>query len=130
MSQRADLMGLLMKWRELTGCESQAILLGDWTQVATHQAQKALLFEPITQSLEPSAAKAPSPSEEPQAVGFDCRGVVNEILALESKNNEVLSARRLRNRAELAGITETSRSLHNVRRAYGAVEHSAWQSYS
>lgn len=120
-----QLLALLEEWRRLTECESDAIQRNDWAGVAEQQQLKKSLRESITrvqQRQAPPAAQG----------GLDQRfqALLGEVVALERRNGEILSAKRQQRQEELLRLHQANRQLQGVRRAYGSTSESWWQSYS
>lgn len=125
---RQEVFRLLEAWRHLTELEGTAICREDWASVAGHQNAKAALQEALTtarQREQTQGAAAPSGHEDQRL-----RALVSEVMALEQRNREVLSAKRQHRQEELQRLNQANRQLHGVRRAYGSSSRSCWQSYS
>ena len=130
MNATADLMRLFTEWHRLTERESWAILGDDWKSVAEQQEKKQRLRLEMTRALDLVRAAQPvrgNLSREDQQK-FD--SVVSELVALETRNRDLLSAKSQSKQAELQRLNETARNLQGVRRAYGAASPHRWQSYS
>ena len=130
MDTPADLMSVLAEWRRLTEREAQAILIGDWKNVAEQQERKAQLREPITRARELAGA-AQATNEKAGGGGEDkLKAFVTELVALETRNRDVINAKRQGCQAELDRVNETVRNLRGVRRTYGGFHSHRWHSYS
>jgi hypothetical protein len=130
MTAFAELMPLLAEWRQLTECETQAILENDWKAVAEQQRLKERLVREMTRvrarlAPDPQAGEAPLQDQQ-RRLG----GIVSELIALEMRNRDSLSAMRQARQAELARLNQTTQNLRGLRRTYGAPVRQAWQSYS
>jgi hypothetical protein len=130
MDAATDLMGILAEWRKLTEREAQAILCNDWKNVAEQQQRKAQLREPISRARELAAAARATSERAGSGVEDKLNGVVTELVALETRNRDVLNAKRLGWQAELERVNEAVRNLRGVRRTYGGAHSHRWHSYS
>jgi hypothetical protein len=130
MNAAAELMDLLAEWRRITELEGQSIRRDDWNQVAQQQRRKAQLQDPITRALNQVRAGSPDSQARPEPGESPFQSVAAELMAMESRNRELLRDKRRRKRAELDQMNLAARNLHGVRRAYGAPSASLWQSYS
>ena len=128
MDTAADLMSVLAEWRRLTEREAQAILNDDWKNVAEQQQRKAQLREAIDRARE--SAGAARPTNERDGGEDKLKAVVTELVALETRNRDVLSAKRQGWQAELERVNGAVRNLRGVRRTYGGVHSHRWHSYS
>ena len=124
MSATSQLIRLLEQWRELTEREAHSILLGDWAALARYQTQKQRLTRDISLAQTALAGSSANGTDEP------VRGLVAELKTMELRNRELLSARRQNLQAELDRVSETTRALRGVRRAYGGASTNCWHSYS
>lgn len=113
-------MTLLAEWRSLTEREGEAILKEDWKSVSEQQQRKEQLQEIIER-----AAKANGASGNARV-----NALVAEVMALETRNRDVLATKQQNRRDEIQRVTETTRNLRSVRRTYGEVPAQRWQSYS
>ena len=128
MDTAADLMSVLAEWRRLTEREAQAILNDDWKNVAEQQQRKAQLREAIDRARE--SAGAARPTNERDGGEDKLKAVVTELVALETRNRDVLSAKRQGWQAELERVNGAVRNLRGVRRTYGGIQSHRWHSYS
>ena len=128
MNTAADLMSVLAEWRRLTEREAQAILNDDWKNVAEQQQRKAQLREAIDRARE--SAGAARPTNERDGGEDKLKAVVTELVALETRNRDVINAKRQGCQAELDRVNETVRNLRGVRRTYGGFHSHRWHSYS
>lgn len=119
MTATADLVELLTQWRAATVAEGQAIEAGQWEAVADCQARKSEWmrdwpFAPM------ELASAPR----------EVQTLVEEIVALERRNYAQLSRQVENSRQQLEAIGQSRQHLRQLRRAYGAGQTSAWESWS
>jgi len=130
MDTAVDLMSVLAEWRRLTEREAQAILSDDWKKIAEQQQRKAQLREAITRAHELADAAPATRERAGGARESALHAAVTELVALETRNREVLSAKRLGLQAELERVNEAVRNLRGVRRTYGGAHSHRWHSYS
>jgi hypothetical protein len=130
MDTSADLMSVLAEWRRLTERETQAILNDDWKNVAEQQQRKAQLREAINRAREWAGAARATGERAGSGGGDKLKAVVAELVALETRNRDVLSAKRQGWQAELERVNVAVRNLRGVRRTYGGVHSHRWHSYS
>jgi Tfp pilus assembly protein PilV len=130
MDAAADLMSVLAEWRKLTERETQAILNDDWENVAEQQQRKAQLREAINRAREWAGAARATGERSGSGWEDKLKAVVTELVALETRNRDVLSAKRQGWQAELERVNVTVRNLRGVRRTYGGVHSHRWHSYS
>jgi hypothetical protein len=130
MNPNADLMRLFAEWRQLTEREGWAILGDDWKGVAEQQDKKQRLRLEMTRAFGLIRAAQPprgNPSGEDQQ---RLDSIVSELVALEARNRDLVSAKSQSKHAELQRLNGAARNLQRVRRAYGASDSHHWQSYS
>lgn len=130
MDAIADLTLALAEWRQLTDLEGEAIRSDNWQGLAKHQTWKTQLQAEIQSALAFVRA-APSAQEHTSRIAdgqFD--SVVGELVALESRNRDLIAAKRTRRQAESEGLSRTLHDLHGVKRAYGSGRSLHWQCYS
>jgi hypothetical protein len=130
MNLTADLMSVLAEWRRLTEREAQAILNDDWKSVAEQQQHKLQLHEQITRARELAGAARTTGTMGGGGSEDKLKEVVTELVALETRNRDVLNAKRQSRQAECARVNETVRNLRGVRRTYGGIQSHRWDSYS
>lgn len=119
MTVAADFQELLRLWRDTTLEERQAIDDGHWETVAACQARKSEWMRDW-----------PFPATNLQAEPPEIRALVEEILALERRNYDKLTATLDNTRAQLEAIGQSRQHLRQLRRAYGGARASAWESWS
>jgi len=130
MNFTADLMSVLAEWRRLTEHEAQAILNDDWKSVAEQQHCKLQLREQINRARELAGARRTTSKTVGGEAEDKLKAVVTELVALETRNRDVLNAKRQGRQAECERVNETVRNLRDVRRTYGGVQSHRWHSYS
>ncbi len=128
MQETPELMALLGQWRRLSEGEGHSITKEDWRSLAEQQSQKSRLQQEIRRIIgqERPAEEGDLRMQE----GGRLQMLVPELVSLETRNRDLLHAKRRRKQAELDKLGQTSRNLHGLRRAYGGMQMAAWNSYS
>lgn len=130
MNIATDLLNVLAEWRRLTEREAQAILSDDWKNVAEQQQRKVQLREKINRARElvdPARVTGETAGDGDEGT---LNAVVTELVALETRNRDVLSVKRQGWQAEFERVNEVVRNLRSVRRTYGGSHSHRWHSYS
>lgn len=130
MNANSELFSLYDQWRLLTEEEGQAIRQGQWHQVNRRQKLKRDLQGKIIQAAE--SWQASWPQSETSRVEYDrqFRPILAELITMESRNHELISARHDRSQAEIGGLDQSARHLRGLQRAYGSADQGRWHSYS
>jgi hypothetical protein len=125
-----QLLRLLGEWRRLTEREGGAILAEDWLALSRHQAAKAQLCQDITLALSgvPAGRRGSAVGDTPPAESIS--SLATELMALETRHRDLLRAKRQSTQAELDRVSQSTRHLQGVRRAYSPACRHLWQSYS
>ena len=119
----------LDRWLHLTQLESQSILRGDWAELADLQTAKAALRRPLRAALEQwNASNAISEPSEQNEPFF--RKTVDKLLALETRNTDLLTARKQAVLERKRIVDLASRNLRMVRDSYAGNLSKGWQAYS
>lgn len=129
MEPEKQVLSLFAEWRTLTEAEHDAILQGEWSALERHQLRKEQLKEALIEATEVWNRSQHTETLSAQRE-WRFRGVVDELILLESRNQEALHVQQERVRTELGRLDQASRNLRGVQRAYGGPCRSAWQSYS
>ena len=111
MSITAELMSVLAEWRRLTEREAQAILNNDWKNVAEQQHRKFHLREAISRARELAGAAQTTNDMVERGAEDKLNAVVAELVALETRNRDVLAAKRQSRQSECERVSETVRDL-------------------
>jgi hypothetical protein len=119
MTDRENASCLLQQWLALTRAESEAIQASKWIELQEIQSRKTSLRQPLTETLQQW-----KPEENP------FRGELGRLIALESRNEQMLVDRREKLREKRAALERASKNLRNVRRSYVASASTGWNSYS
>lgn len=130
MQTTDDLMSILAEWRRLTEREAQAILKDDWKSVSEQQRGKLQLREAINRARDWAGADQATSGRAGGGGEDQLQAAVAELVALETRNRDVLSVKRERCQVELERVNEAVRNLRGVRRTYGGSHSHRWHSYS
>ena len=130
MTAREKLANLYAEWRRLTEGETESLRVDAWERLAEIHRLKAALQHDIIDATEPYDAelahlRATAPDAE-----NPFRKIVSELILLETRNAEILAAKRAAAAAERATLERTTTNLRHVSRSYGQPVGSAWHSYS
>lgn len=124
MNSPRNLREICAEWRQLAQAEARAIAAADWLRLAQHQAGIRNLQGEIDfalQQMDPASARRQKALLRP---------MIDELMQCVRANAGALAARRSNLEAERVQLTRNSRSLCQVRRAYGQKAVTLWQSYS
>jgi flagellar biosynthesis/type III secretory pathway chaperone len=113
MDPRQHIAAVLKQWLEMTHAEAQAIQTGDWPALRTVQADKARLRLPLGQAVEQWRAENPA-----EAAANPFRAEVTQLLALETKNGNLLAARQYRAHQKKRLLEQALFNLRRVRTSY------------
>jgi hypothetical protein len=130
MNPADDLLRLLAGWRELTEREGEAIARADWPAVTRQQDLKAELRLRLTPAFAALQSAIPETADAAGKQDGALDLVVSELVALETRNRDLLRSRRTARKAELDRVNATVANLRQLRRAYDQGPSSLWQSYS
>jgi hypothetical protein len=121
---RAALRSHYEEWRSLSIAEGEAIRAGQWAQVEQLQARKRQLQEFVAADL------GELPVAERDRLRAEFRLLVDELLALESRNREDLARQREQLATRQQRTDQIALRLRQLRQSYGVTGVAAWQSYS
>jgi hypothetical protein len=125
MSAQQDIARLLQQWLDFTQAEAGAIESSAWPALKEIQAAKSKLQRPLTDAMGKWTAQSPENSSN-----HPFRAEVNQLIALEARNSERLSAQASRTRLRQESQANAVRNLRNVHRSYGRKPAAGWESYS
>ncbi|MBC8003395.1 MAG: hypothetical protein H7X97_12480 [Opitutaceae bacterium] len=115
---------LCEEWRRLTESETAAINSRDWNALTQAQGRKSdLRF-----ALDAAAAQGAEP-REPGRRG-SIRSIVEELMAMERANLNLLSAQISSAHGEQLRLAESAQNLRRLHRYSGKTASPVWQSYS
>jgi len=114
MNARQRITTLLKEWLEITQRESHAIQVARWSELARIQQTKAALQKPLNDAIEQWKAENPA-----EALSNPFRDEVNRLLALESRNSELLAVRKREVREKMLLLEQ---ALYDLRRLHSCAE--------
>ena len=129
MNARQRIADLLQQWRELSQSEFTAIQAADWTQLRTLQAAKETLQHTLNEAravwnAENPTQPLPAPGEHP----FETE--VSSLVALETRNEKLLEARRQKLRDRQTLLRQARGNIRRLRNSYAGHAATKWHSYS
>jgi hypothetical protein len=130
MSCQETIHALYEDWRILSEKEGAAISAGDWERVSVCQDQKQDLQNCIIKATEALQKEAATQGVNPKRTERGLRPIVERLIALELRNQELLAARRNAAEIEKAELERSGRNLRQVHQTYGGAREAAWKSYS
>ena len=130
MTARDHLTQLYADWRRLTEAETESLRRDAWERLAEIHRQKSALQQDIIAATEPFDAEFARLGATVPAAENPFRKIVSELILLETRNAEILSAKRAAAEAERATLERTTTTLRHVARSYGHPIGSVWHSYS
>lgn len=130
MNPRQQIADLLQQWRELSQSEFAAIQAGDWPQLRTLQTAKEGVQQNLTAARkvwndQNPAQPLPAPDgNHPFVAEF------THLLALETRNQQLLVARRQRVQDRQAMLRQARTNVRRLRGSYARGAEAKWHSYS
>jgi hypothetical protein len=125
MDPRPQIAAILKQWLEKTHAEAQAIQASDWPALREIQSAKAGLRLPLGQAVEAWRARHPA-----EAAANPFRSEVSRLLALETQNGNILTARKHRAQEKKRLLEQALFNLRRVRSTYAKPARVALNSYS
>jgi hypothetical protein len=129
MDARQHIADLLQQWREISQAEFKSIQAGDWSQLRTLQAAKDSLQQSLTEAREVWNAENPS-QPLPTSGDHPFEAEVSSLVALETRNVQLLEARRQKLRDRQALLKQARSNVRRLRHSYAAYSDTKWNSYS
>ena len=126
MEPSAHLLELYQEWKSLTEKEGAAIQASNWAEVRFCQKSKQQLQPKIIRTTDLTKT-APGGGTEFEAQVREC---VNELIQLETRNQETLEKRLSSAEKEKNGLERTSHRLKQVQKSYAPARGPAWDQYS
>ena len=130
MNCQETVNALYEDWRILSESEGSAIASSDWDRVAQCQEAKQQLQDRLIVATEALQKEAVAQGQNPKRTERGLRPIVERLIQLELRNQELLASRRQAVASEKAELEKTDRNLRQVQHAYGTPRDVAWQSYS
>jgi hypothetical protein len=113
MNPRQQIAAILKEWLEKTHAEGQAIQTGDLAGLRKIQKSKAELRDPLAAAMTQWRTESPA-----EANAYPFRAEVNELLALETRHGQLLTARKRDVQEQKARLEQALFNLRRVRSSY------------
>jgi hypothetical protein len=113
MIARQHIAAILKEWMEMTHLEGQAIRAGDWPALRQTQEAIAGLRVSLSAAMEQWTAENP---EEAKSQPF--RDEVSQLLALETRNSDLLAVRKRQAREKKLLLEQALFNLRRIRSSY------------
>jgi hypothetical protein len=126
---RAALRDGYEQWRQLTEAEGIAIAAGQWTQVELQQRAKQQLQSVLDSIRRDLRAACRACGRAVQGIEREFHSLIEELLALEARNNQALVDRRTQAMSEEQRLQQAVQKLHQIRGAYALPRPMLWESY-
>ena len=121
-------MALYSRWAELTHRERESILAEAWSNLQVIQAEKYKLQTQIIQVTD--RIERPFDESGPlREYWRSLRGVIAELIQLETRNGELVDSRKRATQAELLELESSSKTLKRLHRSYTSKGGENWTSY-
>ena len=129
MNAREHIADLLQQWREISQSEFKAIQAGDWSQLRALQAVKDGIQQNLSEAREHWNAENPrQPLAADGAHPFEVE--VTGLVALETRNVQLLEARRQKMRDRQALLKQARGNVRRLRDSYASYAGAKWDFYS
>jgi hypothetical protein len=130
MNAKQHLVDAYNTWEQLTLKEGAAIASEDWFRVSECQHGKQDLQRRIIQLTEAAHAECVEAGLDPKHFESDLRRIVNSLIALETRNSELIAGRRQAAEAARLELDRASNNLRRVQKSYSPPAQAVWNSYS
>lgn len=130
MTAQKNLFDAYTTWEQMTQAESVAIQSNDWLRVAECQQTKLGLQKRIIALTETAQAECIETGLGTKNFECELRPVINHLMAMESQNAELLSARRQAADVEKLDLDQASQNLRRVQKSYSPPTAAVWNTYS
>jgi hypothetical protein len=130
MSAKRNLEAAYSTWEELTRSEGAAIQNEDWLRVTECQQSKQHLQRQIIQLTECAQAECRAAGADLRRLDGDLRPIINALIALETRNAELLANRRQAAETRRVHLDQAVHNLRRVQKSYTAPTAAVWNSYS
>ena len=130
MQARTELAAAFAAWEEWTEREGHAIQAGNWKSVCECQTAKLELQGGIADLTAAAKFEGTAAGINANELEDDLRPILSGLIALETRNAQILARGRTAVSARLAEMEQVNRNLRRVRKFYGQPARAAWQSYS
>jgi hypothetical protein len=130
MSAKTNLVDAYHNWEELTQAERAAIQTDDWSRVSEFQQTKQGLQKKIIHLTEVAQSECIEAGHDTKMFERDMRRIINGLIALESRNAELLASRRQLAEVAKADLDQAAHNLRRVQKSYSPPAAALWNSYS
>jgi len=130
MKAKKHLVAAYTTWEELTRAEGLAIANAEWARVSECQHSKQGLQKDIIHLTEAAQAECIAAGQDTNVFERDLRGIINTLIALESRNSELLAQRRSAAEVARTELDQVAHNLRRVQKSYSPPTHALWDSYS
>lgn len=130
MSAKSNLEDAYGEWEQLTRSEGAAIQNEDWPRVSECQRSKQDLQKEIIHLTESAQAECRVAGADPRHLEHDLRPIINGLIALETRNAELLASRRRATEARRLHLDQAAHNLRRVQKSYTTPAKAVWNSYS
>jgi hypothetical protein len=130
MSAKKNLVEAYSSWEQLTHTEGAAIEQDDWSRVSECQQTKQGLQRKIIHLTEAAQAECIECGQDQQILEREVRRIINTLIALESRNAELLAGRQQAAEAQRLELDRAAQNLRRVQKSYSPPTGAIWNSYS
>jgi hypothetical protein len=130
MIAQKNLVEAYQTWEQLTQAEGAAIQSDDWSRVQQCQQTKQDLQRQIIHLTEAAQAECIDAGVDQKGLEREVRRIINHLIALESRNSELLAGRRGAAEAAKADLDQAAHNLRRVQKSYAPPTAALWNSYS
>ncbi len=130
MIAKKSLFDAYESWEQLTQAEGGAIQSGNWTIVAECQQAKQTLQKQIIHLTESAQAECIETGLDCKNFDRDLRPIINHLMAMETRNSELIALRRQAADIEKLDLDQASQNLRRVHKSYSPPTPAVWNSYS
>lgn len=130
MIAKNRLVDAYQTWEKLTQAEGAAIQSDDWSRVSECQRTKLGLQRQIIHLTEAAQAECIEAGQNSKNLEHDVRRIINGLIALESRNAELVAGRRATAEIAKADLDQAAHNLRRVHKSYSPPADALWNSYS
>lgn len=130
MSAKKNLVEAYNTWEKLTQTEGVAIEHENWPQVSECQQTKQGLQRKIIHLTEAAQAECIAGGQDQKTLEHEVRRIINTLIALESRNAELLAGRKQAAEVRRLELDQASQNLRRVQKSYSPPTGASWNSYS
>lgn len=130
MLAKKNLVAAYTSWEQLTQAEGMAIANAEWARVSEFQQSKQGLQKEIIHLTEVAQAECIEAGQDTKLFERDLRSIINTLIALESRNAELLAQRRAVAEIARTELDQVAHNLRRVQKSYSPPAGALWDSYS